>query len=147
MNCTPNNAAKVAELNSNFHAMYVEYATKHSNNCDCSQHKFSFENIFDAVCCMKKGKCPDDDELYAENFMHVPFILFIKLATLFNHMMTHSFVPSQFKSGTIIPLIKDRSGSTCDANNYRGITISPIASKVFERSRSGNHFLLSFFSY
>ena len=133
-NSTPNNAAKVAELNSKFHVKYNEYVTQHAVNCDCSNYTFSFENIFDAVCCMKKGKCPDDDELYAENFMHAPFILFIKLATLFNQMMSHSFVPSQFKSGTIIPLIKDSSGSTCDVNNYRGITISPIASKVFKHA-------------
>ena len=133
-NSTPNNAEKVSELNSTFRVKYDEYAAQHTHNCNCSDFSFSFEDIFDAVCSMKKGKCPDDDEIYAEHFMHAPLILFIKLATLFNQMMKHSFVPRQFKFGTIIPLIKDRSGSTCDVNNYRGITISPIASKVFEHA-------------
>ena len=149
-NSTPNNATKVAELDAKFHAKYGEYATQHADKCNCSDYTFSFEDIFDAVCGMKKGKCPDDDELYAEHFMHAPFILYIKLATLFNQMMTHSFVPIQFKSGTIIPLIKDKSGSTCDVNNYRGITISPIASKVFEhvlKNKFAHHLGTSFYQF
>ena len=47
-------------------------------------------------------------------------------------MMSHSFVPNQFRFGTIIPIIKDRNGNVSDVSNYRGITISPMVSKVFE---------------
>ena len=47
-------------------------------------------------------------------------------------MLRHSFVPSQFQRGTIIPLVKDHQGNPGDMNNYRGITLSPIVSKVFE---------------
>ena len=47
-------------------------------------------------------------------------------------MLSHAFVPRQFRFGTIIPIIKDKNGNASDVNNYRGITISPMISKVFE---------------
>ena len=47
-------------------------------------------------------------------------------------MLSHAFVPSQFRFGTIIPIIKDRQGSHSDSGNYRGITISPLPSNLFE---------------
>ena len=47
-------------------------------------------------------------------------------------MLLHSFVPKQFQSGTIVPIVKDRHGDQGDLNNYRGITIAPIMSKIFE---------------
>ena len=47
-------------------------------------------------------------------------------------MLNHSFVPHQFSRGTIVPIIKDQQGNRSDLSNYRGITISPIISKVFE---------------
>ena len=47
-------------------------------------------------------------------------------------ILKHAFVPSQFRSGFMIPIIKDQQGDRSDPNNYRGITISPFISKLFE---------------
>ena len=47
-------------------------------------------------------------------------------------MLAHAFVPTQFRFGTIIPIVKDRQESLSDVGNYRGITISPMPSKIFE---------------
>ena len=47
-------------------------------------------------------------------------------------MLSHAFVPNQFWLGFMIPIIKDRSGNHSDVGNYRGITISPVISKLFE---------------
>ena len=55
-------------------------------------------------------------------------------------MMVHGFVPQQFRYGFMLPIIKDSQGNHGDVSNYRGITISPIISKVFE------HVLKSVFS-
>ena len=60
------------------------------------------------------------------------WIYFERLQHLFNGMLRHGFVPAQFRLGTIIPIVKDRHGDQGDLNNYRGITIAPIYSKVFE---------------
>ena len=82
---------------------------------------------------LNNGKSVDDDGVSAEHLKNGPLILFIKLSSLFNVMLSHSFVPRQFRFGTIIPIIKDKNGDAGDVNNYRGITISPIISKAFER--------------
>jgi len=47
-------------------------------------------------------------------------------------MLCHRFVPNSFGIGVTIPLVKDKTGNINDVNNYRGITLSPIISKLFE---------------
>ena len=57
-----------------------------------------------------------------------------------NGMLTHSFVPQQFRFGYMLPIVKDSNGNVSDSSNYRGITISPMLTKIFE------HVLKSLFS-
>ena len=133
-NCKPNNPDRVQELNSRFKEKYEEFSISHVSNCDCADYKFSLDTIIDAIFSMKQGKSPDDDGIHAEHFQNGPLILLIRLTTLFNNMLTHSYVPTQFRFGTIIPIIKDRNGNSSDTNNYRGITISAMPSKVFEHA-------------
>ena len=47
-------------------------------------------------------------------------------------MLKHSYVPAEFGKGIIVPLVKDHSGDVCNVDNYRGITISSVVSKIFE---------------
>jgi len=46
--------------------------------------------------------------------------------------MHHCFVPSAFCYGVILPLLKNKHGDATDIIMYRGITLSPVISKVFE---------------
>ena len=100
-------------------------------NCSCASHYISLNNVIDAVFSLKKNKCCDDASIQAEHIFNAPMPLYIRLESLFNAMLLHSFVPIQFQRGTIVPIIKDRKG---DMNNYRGITLAPIISKVFEHA-------------
>ena len=131
-NARPNDQRKVDDLNTKFQSTYTDYCSSHVNSCDCESYLVSLENVIDAVMCLKGGKSPDDDEISAEHFLNAPYAVFIRLQHLFNSMLVHSFVPCQFAHGSILPLVKDTHGNRSDINNYRGITISPIASKVFE---------------
>ena len=101
-------------------------------NCTCSKHKVTLSNVLDATFSMKKGKSCDDALISAEHYFNAPLSLFDRLQHLFSQMLLHGFVPSQFQRGTIVPIVKDRHGDQGDMNNYRGITIAPIMSKVFE---------------
>jgi len=58
--------------------------------------------------------------------------LICHLCKLFNLMLKNSYVPNDFGRGIVIPLIKDKRGNVNDSANYRGITISPVISKIFE---------------
>jgi hypothetical protein len=51
---------------------------------------------------------------------------------LFRGMALHGYVPDKFGDGIIIPLIKDKLGNVNDLGNYRGITLIPVISKLFE---------------
>ena len=126
----PNNAAQVERLEAKFRDMYQQAESSHV--CDCQRHKISLLTVLDATFSLKKGKTCDDHGVRAEHFFNAPLILFDRLQLLFNQMLQHGFVPAQFRLGTILPLIKDRRGDAGDLNNYRGITIAPIMSKIFE---------------
>ena len=54
------------------------------------------------------------------------------LCLLFNALLRHSFVPSDFCKVIIIPLLKNRHGDATQLDMYRGITISPVVSKLSE---------------
>jgi len=47
-------------------------------------------------------------------------------------MLRTGYVPDAFGMGVIIPLIKNIDGNPGCIENYRGITLSPILSKLFE---------------
>ena len=132
-NSKPNNADKVADLDARFQDAYKKFSDSHSSNCDCARYRISVEDTFEAVSAMKDGKSTDDDGLGAEHFKNGPLVLFIKLTSLFNCMLAHGYVPKQFRFGTITPIIKDKNGNPGDVNNYRGVTISSMVSKIFER--------------
>ena len=129
----PNNQQRVDQLDQQFQSAYNDKMESHMN-CSCSTHKVTLENILDATFKLKKGKCADDSLISAEHFFNAPLSLFDRMQLLFDQMLRHGFVPSQFRSGTIVPIVKDRQGDHGDMNNYRGITIAPIMSKIFEHA-------------
>src|SRR5580693_4153682 len=47
-------------------------------------------------------------------------------------MATHGYVPDDFGRGLIVPILKDKMGNVNDTGNYRGITLIPVISKLFE---------------
>ena len=54
------------------------------------------------------------------------------LAPLFSAMINRHYVPPSFTVSYIIPLLKGKSLDPTNPNNYRGISISSIFSKLFE---------------
>ena len=129
----PNDQQRVNQLNRQFDEKYREAIAGHIN-CSCSTHQITLENVIDSVYSMTKGKSCDDSQIHAEHFFYAPLPIFERLQCLFNKMLMHEYVPLQFQFGTIVPVVKDHRGDKGDLNNYRGITIAPIISKVFEHS-------------
>ena len=127
----PNSQQRVDQLNEVFQREYQEAKDSHID-CSCSTYNVTLENVLDATFSLRKGKCTDDVSLNAEHFFNAPLSLFDRIQQLFNDMLRHGHVPRQFQQGTIIPIVKDQHGDRGDMNNYRGITIAPILSKIFE---------------
>ena len=68
----------------------------------------------------------------AEHIIYWHPILIMQLKQLFNICLEFGIVPTGFSRGIIIPLIKDSSSDESHLDNYRGIMLSPVISKVFE---------------
>jgi len=81
---------------------------------------------------MKCGKAAGHYELTAEHLQNAHPILMVLISLLFNMVNLHGMVPDDFTRGIIIPLIKNNEGNKTSSDNYRGITMSPVLSKLFE---------------
>ena len=81
---------------------------------------------------LKRGKASGFDNISADHIINSHGIVVVQLTCLFNCMIRQGYVPDAFGTGIIIPLVKDTTGNRGSADNYRGITLSPVISKLFE---------------
>ena len=84
-------------MNARFLAQHREFTNNHGSLCDCATYQVSTDNVMDAICRMKIGKCAEEDGLAPEHFHHAPFCLIQKHVHLFNCMLrpgTHTSLVS-----------------------------------------------------
>ena len=68
-----------------------------------------------------------------EHLLYCHPVIFSLLATLFNAMLKNSFVPADFGRGITVPIPKNENTQGVHSiESFRGITLSPIISKLFE---------------
>lgn len=68
----------------------------------------------------------------SEHLKYAHPILVTQLTHLFKCIALHGYVPDRFGEGIIVPIVKDKAGNQNDVNNYRGITLTSVISKLFE---------------
>ena len=86
----------------------------------------------ECISQLKAGKAISFDGVYNEHIIYGADCLNVHLCLLFNALVSHGIVPSAFCIGVIIPLLKNKHGDASKLEMYRGITIAPAASKLFE---------------
>lgn len=118
---------------------YNNYALKNNisqivhNDVNVSLDMFTCTLIDISISKLNNSKSVGIDNLQKEHLIKAHPVLYAVLAKLFYLMISCSYVPNQFGSGIIVPIQKDNSiKGTQDVNNFRGITLSPILTKVFE---------------
>ena len=77
---------------------------------------------------LKRHKAAGHGNVTSEHLIFGGPHLTAHLTVLFNSMIHHCFVPNDFCNGIILPVLKSKHGD----DMYRGITLSPVISKVFE---------------
>ena len=97
-------------------------------------HKFDTELVSSIINDLKVGKALDIDGLSAELLQFCHPVLSVILAKLFNLLISCSYVPDGFSYSYIVPLpkMKDCYNKCLTCDDFRGIAISSIISKVFE---------------
>jgi exonuclease III len=81
---------------------------------------------------LKHSKAAGIDGIHNEHVVFGGTRLSIHLCMLFNAMLRHAFVPNDFCKGIILPLLKNKHGDATQLDMYRGITLAPALSKLFE---------------
>ncbi|XP_065643004.1 uncharacterized protein LOC136074597 [Hydra vulgaris] len=91
------------------------------------------ENIKVAISCLKLNKCHDHFNISAEHLKYAQCDTLTQWIRKFFHFsINHGWTPTSMSTSTIIPLVKSYKKSLTDPNNYRGISIIPIFTKLLE---------------
>uniref|UniRef100_A0A1X7T2U4 Reverse transcriptase domain-containing protein n=1 Tax=Amphimedon queenslandica TaxID=400682 RepID=A0A1X7T2U4_AMPQE len=91
---------------------------------------FSPEEIRESILHLPKGKAMP---ISSEHLLHSANICAPDICNLFNSILTVGAVPSSFCKSLIIPLYKGQGKLASDPSNYRGISLTSILSKLFEK--------------
>ena len=102
------------------------YILRNVEQLDCN---FSIQEVEKAIGCLKRGKSSGEDSLIPEIFLESKTILSPIVCRLFNYMFDNSIYPECWTRGIIVPVPK--KGNLNDVNNYRGITLTSVFSKIF----------------
>ena len=115
------------------HSLHDRLDQALNNDVSVQPFMLSVEEVDTVIrSAMKRGKAAGVDNISLEHILNSHPSLVCNLCRLFNLMLMHSYVPNDFGRGIIIPLLKDKHGDINNSSNYRGITISPVISKIFE---------------
>ena len=87
--------------------------------------------MLDIASKIKLGKS-SAGAIHPEHIIYGAPELMCHFQLLFNGMLQHGFVPTDFLRGTITPIVKDNQGDVSSTSNYRGITLSCLPAKMFE---------------
>ena len=94
---------------------------------------FSFDDIVNLISNLEVGKSTSTF-IKAEHLLHSGPELACHFMLLFNGLIQHGYVPTDFLKSVISPVIKNPNGDTTDPNNYRCISIGSLISQLFERA-------------
>ena len=87
------------------------------------------EEVISAIQALKRNKAPGVDGLLPEIFKSFNSQLISFITALFNKLLEQETYPDAWSTGIIKPIHK--KGDKKNPNNYRGITLLPVLSKIF----------------
>ena len=126
------NSDQARQLSREFSTAYCAYVKDHIND-DLFQHYFSWDNMVQVMSKLQAGKASGSC-IKAEHILCGSPQLVVHLHLLFNSLIQHGYVPSEFLQGVISPIVKDPEGDSSSVDNYRGITLSHVFSFLFEHA-------------
>ena len=104
-----------------------------SNNPNANPDPITSEEVALIVESLPLKKAGGPDKLVNEHLIYAGTILPDILAAIFNPIINSGYTPKSFRHGLIIPLPKGHNKDLSNPSNFRGITLLPVISKVFEK--------------
>ena len=114
----------------------IRQSTPHGANLS-PVDRFSEVEVSLALRQLKKGKAADIHGITSEHLLNAQDALIPYITELFNSMLSTGTVPSAFKTGLLIPLLKKANKPKQLPTNYRGITVISTIGKLLELCLSG----------
>jgi hypothetical protein len=125
-------ANKLSDNSKKLEKEFLERLQSYMGNCFCISD-INLELIDSIINKLERGKSPGVDRLTAEHLQNCHPIVTLTITRLFISMLSLHYVPDAFGLGLTIPIPKCDSKRVYDKiEDYRGITISPVISKIFE---------------
>jgi hypothetical protein len=136
------------EGNNKLKDIYVNKRASYQGTPIASDIVFDAESFDSMLSSMKKGKAAGLDGLTIEHLQHCHPCVPTLLAKLFNLIMQVGKVPDSFGLSYTIPLLKVKTScmSKSCLKDFRGISICPLLSKLFENvilAKFGSYFVTS----
>jgi len=122
-----------AEGSNNLKEIYINKRPNYVGTPHSNDYLFDAELVDKIVQSMKRGKAAGLDCLTVEHILHSHPAIFTVLSKIFNLLIAHGFVPDEFGRSYTVPLPKGNAASKAmSVDDFRGISISPVISKIFE---------------
>ena len=129
--CTSNTSLGAARLKDKYMKLRADYTVT-----ECDDNRSCYAELVESVIRkMKCGKAAGLDGITAEHLKYCNAILPCVLSKLFNIMLANSHALSGFGESYTVPLLKNNCSiysKTLTVDDFRGVSISPVLSKVFE---------------
>ena len=106
-------------------------------NPSMNDQKQSMNDVDSSIRVLKMGKACGYDGITAEHIIYSHPLIVLLLSILFNAIVRYAYVPDSFAKGVIIPILKNNELDDTTIENYRGITLSCVVSKLFEKCIMG----------
>ena len=104
------NSDQAKRLSCEFETVYSQYLHNHASD-NISEHFLSWDDMVSVMSKLKAGKA-SGSFIKAEHILHGSPQLVVHLHLLFNSLIQHGYVPTDFLKGVITPIIKDPEGDT-----------------------------------
>jgi len=100
------------------------------------EHTIDTELVSSVISRLHTGKAPDIAGLTSEHLLYSHPSVPVLLCKIFKLIIQRKCVPEGFTHSYIVPIpkIKDSRIKSMTCDDFRGIAISPLISKVFEHS-------------
>ena len=93
---------------------------------------FTRQELERGIGALKLGKAPGPDEIRPEYLKHLPDTAKEQLLAIFNHSWRSTWIPQQWRTATIIPILK-KGKDASKVENYRPIALTSHLGKCMER--------------
>lgn len=128
--CKPNSEKLNNESETQFKDQFKNYKGGTLSN---GKELTSMEELEFIISSLKFGKATGLDNLSAEHLKHAHPIVWSILVKLLNLMWQFSHIPAAFGQGLTVPIPKiTLHKNKAKSEDFRGITINPIISKILE---------------